>query len=181
MSRKLEIGSGNRPLEGYEHLDINPDCPCVEYVASMDKIPVENDTFDKIKAVHVIEHQPWKDTLATLTEWTRVLKPGGVITIATPNLRWIAQSYIDARAKDETAFREDVRIMTSDEKKTMTLDDDIDVAFWANFKIMSSGGKWDQHFACYDADLLGKLLILAGCSRTEVQHDGDSLIMKGFK
>lgn len=179
--RKLEIGSGNRPLEGFEHLDINPNCPCVEYIAPMDKIPTEDNVFDEIHAIHVIEHQPWKTTLSTLQEWIRVLKPGGSILIATPNLRWIAQSYIDAREKNKSAFRKDCSIMTDGERKIISLDGDIDVAFWANFKIMSSGGKWDQHFACYDATMLSGLLKTAGASKVEVEHDSDSLVVRATK
>jgi len=179
--KKLEIGSGNRPSEGFEHLDINPDCPCVEYVAPMDKIPTDDDSFDEIRAIHVIEHQLWRETLATLTEWVRVLKPGGTIFIATPNLRFICQAYIDARAGNEDYFRKDCDIMTDGERDIMSIDGSVDVAFWTNFKIMSSGGKWDQHFACYDATMLTDLFIKAGASKVETQHDGDSLVMKATK
>ena len=63
----------------------------------------------------------------------------------------------------------------------MSIDGSVDVAFWTNFKIMSSGGKWDQHFACYDATMLTDLFIKAGASKVETQHDGDSLVMKATK
>ena len=179
--RKLEIGSGNRPTEGYEHLDINPDCPCVEYVTPMDKIPVDDNIFDKIKAIHVIEHQPWKNTLDTLKEWVRILKPGGTLQIATPNLRWIAQSYIDATQGNASEILKDTDVMHSEEIKYLTLVGNIDYGLWANFKIMSSGGTWDQHFACFDARILSMFLIKAGCSETYVDHDGDSLVIRGIK
>jgi len=181
MSRKLEIGSGNRPLEGYEHLDINPDCPCVEYVSSMGKIPCEDNAFDEIQAIHVIEHQPWKETLATLTEWIRVLKAGGKLRIATPNLKFIAQSYIDARGPNQGRMLHDINIMNEEERSLLTLNEKFSPALWANFKIMSGGGKWDQHFACYDADILTEMLMLAGACKVDVVHDGDSLVVEAYK
>lgn len=178
---KLEIGSGTRPLEGYEHLDINPDSPCVEYVAAMDNIPVEDNYFDEIQSIHVIEHQPWKDTEATLTEWIRVLKPKGMIRIATPNLRWISESYLQARKGNRNPFMSDANKMTKEELERLTINGQIDVGLWANFKIMSSGIKWDEHYACYDAVMLSDMLKRAGCSKTEIEHDGDSLVLRGYK
>lgn len=178
---KLEIGSGNRPLAGYEHLDINPNSPCVEYVAPMNAIPVEDNYFEEIQSIHVIEHQTWATTLETLTEWVRVLKPGGMLRIATPNLRWIAQSYIQSRAGNNRPFMEDANKMTKEELEKLQVNDQTDVALWANFKIMSSGIKWDEHYACYDAILLTDLLEKAGCSKVDVEHDGDSLVLRAYK
>ena len=178
---KLEIGSGTRPLDGYEHLDINPDSPCVEYVAPMNDIPVEDNYFEEIQSIHVIEHQPWKDTLSTLKEWVRVLKPGGMLRLATPNLRWIAECYLQGRRGNTKHFMEDANKMTEGELKRLKLNEEIDVALWANFKIMSSGIKWDEHYACYDARLLTDLLKKAGCSKVEIEHDGDSLILRAYK
>lgn len=179
--KRLEIGSGNRPLDGYEHLDINPDCPHVEYVAPMDDIPVEDNTFDEVNSIHVIEHQPWPNTLNTLQEWVRVLKPGGLVYIATPNLRFIAEAYMEAQKGNRTNFMRDYSIMHPLEQEKLCLNGIPNPALWANFKIMSSTGKWDQHFACYDADMLTALLKKAGCSKTEVIHDTDSLVVKGWK
>jgi predicted SAM-dependent methyltransferase len=179
--RKLEIGSGNRPLKGYEHLDINPNCPEVDYVAPMDKIPVKDSTFDEIVSVHVIEHQFWKETLNTLKEWIRVLKPGGMIKIACPNLKFILDAYLAATQGNHSQWMNDYNKMTKEEQQTLQVDGKPNPALWANFKIMSSGGEWDQHYACLDADLLNQLLIKAGASKTQVQHDGDSLVMKAWK
>lgn len=179
--RKLEVGSGNRPLPGYEHLDINPGCPCIEYIADMDNIPVDDETFDEVKSVHVIEHQPWKNTLKTLKEWVRITKPGGTIHIATPNLRWITQSYIDAINGNNSELMNDANKMNAEEIKAISIGGKVNYSLWANFKIMSGGGEWDQHFACYDAYLLKALLLEAGCSRVDIFHDGDSLILQGVK
>lgn len=178
--RKLEIGSGNRPMEGYEHLDINPNCPCVEYVAPMDKVPAKDNTFDEVIATHVIEHQSWRDGKKLLTEWLRVLKPGGSVSVTTPNLRYIAEEYIKAR-NGEGEWRDDYNIMHPDEKAHLGLEGQPSPALWANFKLFSSTGEYDIHYACYDAETLSALFREAGATRVEVIHDTSSLGVKGYK
>lgn len=46
--------------------------------------------FDMIVASRVLEKQPHNKVLACVSEWTRILKPGGELTIVVPNLRWAA-------------------------------------------------------------------------------------------
>ena len=46
-------------------------------------LPFANATFDALFAGEVIEHVP--DALGTLREWSRVLRPGGIAIITTPN------------------------------------------------------------------------------------------------
>ena len=179
--KKLEIGSGNRPLDGYEHLDINPDAPHVEYVSGMDKVPTEDGIFDEVKAIHVLEHAQWRDSLKILKEWVRVLKPGGKVHIAVPNFRWIVQCYHEAQGNINHNWEQDMKVMSPQETVHLKIGDEPLALLWANFKIMSSGIQWDQHYACFDADLLSRLLAEAGCKRVKVLHDGDSLMMEGWK
>ena len=47
-------------------------------------LPFANDSFDAILGQHVVEHVPNID--ASLQEWKRLLKPGGRIALATPNV-----------------------------------------------------------------------------------------------
>lgn len=179
--RKLEIGSGSRPLEGYEHLDINPKCPHLEYIAPMDKIPTEDNTFDEVIAVHVLEHQSWRKAASTLSEWKRVLKKDGKLRIAVPNLRWIMQCYNQAQSNDNTEWHKDLKVMVDEETVHLTTNGEPNVALWANFKIMSSGIEFDQHFACFDATLLTSLLKQVGFSTVKIVHDGDSLVVEAWK
>lgn len=82
--RKLEIGAGNRPTDGYEHLDCRAG-PHIEIVASAQKIPIEDNTYDEVYSHWVFEHFAWREILPLLKEWKRVLKPEGKIKIVTNN------------------------------------------------------------------------------------------------
>lgn len=46
---------------------------------------------EEIVASHVLEHFSMRDTADVLKEWVRVLKPGGLLRIAVPNLTWILE------------------------------------------------------------------------------------------
>lgn len=177
MTRKLEVGSGNRPLPGYEHLDLDARCPDLHYVAPMDAIPVEPNTFDEVRSIHVIEHTGWRNGPATLAEWFRVLKPGGVCHIATPNLRFICKAYLE---NDHTWY-EDMGRMYPEEQQHLVVAGFHSHTLWANFKIFSSGANGDEHFACYDGFVLGHMLSEAGFVDVKILEDSDSLIMEARK
>ncbi len=175
--RRLEIGSGNRPLPGYEHLDINPDSPDLDYCCSMDQIPVDDDSFDEISSIHSIEHIGWRKGLSTLKEWHRVLKPGGKLYIACPNLEFIMRAYLQNGA----LWYEDFQRMHPDEKAHLGVGGIHSHTLWANFKLFSSGDGGDEHMACYDKYLLTALLREAGFQKIVLVDDTDSLIMNAWK
>lgn len=50
------------------------------------ELPFRDGTLDTILGQHVIEHLP--DADAALREWRRVLRPGGRVALATPNLHY---------------------------------------------------------------------------------------------
>ncbi len=56
-------------------------------------LPFEDSFFDKIYAQHLIEH--FADTVTVLSEWRRILKPGGRMVIATPNRYFPHQDWFD--------------------------------------------------------------------------------------
>lgn len=177
MARRLEIGSGNRPLPGYEHLDIDPNCPDLQYCTSMDQIPVEDATFDEIRSIHSIEHIGWRQGLSTLREWFRVLKPDGYLLIATPNLRFICEAYLS----NAEAWYKDLQRMHPEEQAPLKVAGFHSHTLWANFKLFSSGGGGDIHLACYDAFLLMSMLKEVGFSKIALIEDSDSLIVEGYK
>jgi SAM-dependent methyltransferase len=58
-----------------------PGCEVIEADAA--RLPFPDASFDRLVSHHLVEHLP--DLPATLAEWKRVLSPGGVMVICTPN------------------------------------------------------------------------------------------------
>lgn len=88
--RRLEIGPGHERLEGFETLNIQRS-PITDHVGPAQHPPFGDATFDEVYSSHCIEHVEWFEAEATIKEWARILKPGGVLEVhtldATPWLR----------------------------------------------------------------------------------------------
>ena len=80
---KLNIGSGKHKLEGYVSIDIQ-DCADVVLDLEKDKLPYEDNSVDEIAAFHFFEHI--NNLLPLVNECNRVLKPGGHLVVAVPNV-----------------------------------------------------------------------------------------------
>ncbi|MFG2044242.1 class I SAM-dependent methyltransferase [Dactylosporangium sp. NPDC048998] len=68
------------------------------YFAEMDitgTLPVADDTVDWVYAEHLIEHVTLHAGIAWLTEVRRILRPGGLLRLTTPDLRVYAESYVN--------------------------------------------------------------------------------------
>ena len=79
----IDIGCSRDPLTHYCVAFDKMDYPEVTVRGEADKLPFENETFDWVFSSHCLED--FEDTNAVLTEWLRVLKPGGVIGLYVPN------------------------------------------------------------------------------------------------
>ena len=175
--RRLELGSGNRPRQGYEHLDIDPSCPDLDFCCSFDKIPVASDTFDELLSVHSIEHISWRKTRTTLKEWCRVLKRGGKLRVECPNLRWICEAYLE----NGRTWQRDFRELAPEERKHLKLKNFYSHTLWANFKLFSSTANGDVHLAGLDAFSLRAMLEEVGFSTVSVIEDSSTLIVEAIK
>ena len=86
---KLNLGCGHKLLDGFVNVDLenNWSQKQPDVVADVtQRLPFEDNSADEVHAYHVIEHVwRWK-TEATLKEWVRVLKPGGLMVLELPCL-----------------------------------------------------------------------------------------------
>ncbi len=92
MSIKLNIGAGDTVIEGFTPIDRK---------LGSEAYPLEgyvDNSVDEIRASHILEHFSRDSVPKVLAEWVRVLKPGGRIRIAVPDLEWIASHLGDANA-----------------------------------------------------------------------------------
>ncbi len=90
---KLEIGSGNTVLEGWLGTDLKPRHDDVVEMDATKRFPLPDSCLDFVHAEHLIEHISYKQGQRTLSECRRVLKPGGVIRLATPDLERLVAVY----------------------------------------------------------------------------------------
>jgi SAM-dependent methyltransferase len=96
LNRRLEIGPGPARLPGFETLNCSFGRN-VDYVWDASKtLPFSENTFELIYASHVLEHFAWYHTEKVLSEWRRILKPGGVLEVWVPNGLKICKAFVDA-------------------------------------------------------------------------------------
>ena len=84
-SRRIEIGGGPHAQAGHIHVDIDPSAHHLEVLAPMWELPFEDGWGESIVAVHALEHCHPTKLVDTLTEWLRVLQPGGTARVHVPN------------------------------------------------------------------------------------------------
>lgn len=94
---KLHLGCGNKYLLGYTHVDFSF-YPHVDYIGHVGYLPwCESRSVEIIYASHVFEYfHPTKEAPAVLHEWKRVLTPGGILRLAVPDFRALAEVYLSS-------------------------------------------------------------------------------------
>ena len=94
-SPKLQLGCGKNILDGWLNTDISLYCLLGVYLDASKRFPFKDGTFEYVFSEHVFEHLTYSQAMNMLQESYRVLKPGGVIRIATPDLRFLMGLYQD--------------------------------------------------------------------------------------
>ena len=84
MPRILDVGCGPNKYPGAIGVDKNPDT-AADVLCHFDEgsLPFAGNSFDEVRAVHVIEHVA--DVVKTVEEFHRVTRPGGSLYIVTPH------------------------------------------------------------------------------------------------
>lgn len=90
---KLHIGCQDHPLDGWLNADIYPKQSQVIYLDATKTFPFADNTFSYIFSEHMIEHISFQDGFQMIMECYRILKPGGKIRIATPDLAFLMNLY----------------------------------------------------------------------------------------
>ena len=100
--RKLQLGCGRNWLEGWLNSDYFPRTSDILQLDVTIALPFENDTFDYIFSEHVIEHISYPEGAYMLEECFRVLKPGGVLRVGTPDLAFLVNLYREDEAASQS-------------------------------------------------------------------------------
>ena len=77
---RLHLGCGPKKWPGYLNIDSEMD---------LRELPFEDEAVDEIQAIHLFEHLPRAEVGDYLSEWSRILKPGGQLILEMPDLEKI--------------------------------------------------------------------------------------------
>ncbi|MDT8318408.1 MAG: methyltransferase domain-containing protein [bacterium] len=91
--KKLHVGCGKNHFRGWINADMFLGSEMIVFLQK--KLPLQNDCLERIYSEHVIEHVPFETGVFFLKEAYRVLEPGGVIRMATPDLDNIISYYTE--------------------------------------------------------------------------------------
>src|SRR5262249_32297401 len=91
---KLNLGGGFQKIPGFIIYDRKLGSEVYPLTGIVDN------SIDEIRASHILEHFPYGELRAVLSDWTRALKPGGLLRIAVPDFDYIVAQYSNGHRDD---------------------------------------------------------------------------------
>jgi len=90
---RLHLGCGDRYVPDWVNVDLSrkSTADLIEDVRKLNSFP--SNSVDSIYACHLLEHFSHSEAEQILSNWNRVLKPGGELRISVPDLDKIIQIY----------------------------------------------------------------------------------------
>lgn len=150
---KLNVGSGLETIEGWISLDAKYGDVAMNLLR---RLPFENESVDFAFMSHVLEHFHFRrEAFVVLTEFRRVLKPGGVLRIVVPDIRQCLLAYA---AGDREFFTKRDEALFG-ELRDLTL-----LEYFLNYAgaYHAPDGLMTSHKFGYDIETLTKLVVDAG-------------------
>jgi len=90
----LNLGCGGSRIRNYCNIDASPSTLC-DIVAPVDRIKVSSESVGAIYSSHLLEHIHRARAKGVLSEWYRVLKPGGKLYLCVPDEEVLFRIYLD--------------------------------------------------------------------------------------
>ncbi len=150
---RLNLGAGHVQAPGFTNLDHKTG-------QEIYPLPHADGAVEEVLASHVLEHFPYRQVGLVLSEWVRVLKPGGKLRLAVPDAEDITRRYHAGEPINIQAYLMGGQI-----------DED------------------DFHKCLFDRESLTELMITCGLERVgpwDAEHEGASTLpwslnLQGFK
>lgn len=167
--RRLEIGPGEKRIDGFETLNIVKNTN-TDYVAdASQKLPFNDETFNIVYSSHALEHIPWFKTKDVLIEWIRIIKKGGVLEIWVPDGEKICEAFVKGEKENTNKYTEkDGWYRYNDEK---------DNCIWASGRIFTYGdgsgniNHQNWHHALFSKRYLIKLFKECGLKSIKIMNN----------
>jgi len=96
IMKYLNLGCGNYYHRDWINVDLHSNDPQILSYDLRKGIPLPEESCDVVYHSNIIEHFQRDDALTLLRECFRVLKPGGILRVATPNLEQICKIYFNS-------------------------------------------------------------------------------------
>jgi predicted SAM-dependent methyltransferase len=93
--RMINLGCGRRFHPDWVNADIAPQDPSVMQCDLSRRLPFSDNDFDVVYHSNVLEHIRRNDAPTFIRECFRVLKPGGILRVAVPDLERICRLYLE--------------------------------------------------------------------------------------
>ena len=91
--RRLNWGCGSHPGPGWVNSDLKAG-PGIDISCDIRHgLPLADASFDYIASIHSMPEVPWPHLVPTLSELRRVLRPGGTLRLALPDLERAIAAY----------------------------------------------------------------------------------------
>lgn len=93
MITKINLGCGNKPIQGFTNIDVR-DLPGVDIIDNIKLLnSFEKNSIQLIYASHVLEHFGRHEYMEVLKRWHEVISPGGTLRLSVPDIAKIALHY----------------------------------------------------------------------------------------
>lgn len=148
---KLNVGCGTDYKEGWINIDNNSDDNIEKLDLNWDlrnPLPFADGSVDYIFNEHFIEHLTVEESQKSIKDFMRVLKPGGVMRIAMPDLKDSIELYFD-----------------KDWKKRAVIKDHGLEFIETPAELLNMSFRWWGHRWIYDWTELQRRLKQAGCTK----------------
>tara|TARA_X000000950_G_C13821284_1_gene622021 strand:+ start:286 stop:822 length:537 start_codon:yes stop_codon:yes gene_type:complete len=97
---KLHLGCWHRYIPGFVHVDLC-ELPHINFQSDIGNLSfAENNSVEYIYCSHSLEYKDYVEAEIVLKEWSRVLKPGGLIRIAVPDFDALIKLYNQTKTID---------------------------------------------------------------------------------
>ena len=162
---RINLGCGSHPLPGWTNIDGGDG---QWFDAPQDAAVIPLDVFDALAAIpdascdfvyseHFYEHFTLDDGFRMACEWARILKPGGVVRLATPDLAQEARIYLGQQLPaDRETFLRHKRRWLGDRHHAESR------RFLTPAMLFNFGTRLDGHQFIYDFETLQQQMQTAG-------------------
>ncbi len=101
---KINLGSGQRKFDGFVDVDINPRWEPDVLADGVDMPMFPDGSADLIVSHHNLEHYGCGEAKPMIQECLRILRDGGSLIVCVPDMRALAQGWLQGRITDQIYF-----------------------------------------------------------------------------